>query len=283
MIPLYMPFMPPLPKINEILSSGNLSYGKYGREFEGELGGYLETNQIITTNTFNMAMLVSLSVLDIGFGDEVIASPMACLASTQPLASLGVNVVWADVDPQIGTLSPDSVRKKITSKTKAIIHNHFGGYVGHIDEINSIGKSYGIPIIDDGIEAFGSEYKGNKLGKCGTDITIFSFSAVRIPNTIDGGAIVFKDKHLYEKSKLVRDSGIDRSIFRDELSEISSECDISLIGYNATMSDVNSYIGLQQMKHVSELIKKQRENAKQWDNVLLENNNIRQKIGRAHV
>jgi perosamine synthetase len=265
MIPLYKPYMPPLPKLQERLYSGSLTYGEYGRAFESELANFFTNNQIITTNTFNLAILVTLAVLDIGFGDEVIASPMACLASTQPLASLGVKVIWADIDPKTGTLLPDSVKEKITRKTKAIFHNHFCGYVGYIDEMNYLGKVYGIPVIDDCIEAFGSEYKGRKLGNCGTDITIFSFGAVRIPNTIDGGAIIFKDKELYEKSKLVRDSGIDRSIFRDEIGEISPSCDISLIGYNATMSEINSYIGFQQMKYVSNLIEKQRKNAKQWD------------------
>ncbi|QOR66324.1 aminotransferase class V-fold PLP-dependent enzyme [Cytobacillus suaedae] len=275
MIPLYKPYMPPLPALNEILNSGNLSYGQNGKTFEEELGKFLGSNQIIITNTFNTAILVVLSVLDIGFGDEIITSPMACLVSTQPLASLGVKVIWADIDPNTGTLDPESVREKITSKTKAIIHNHYCGYLGYIDEINSIGKQYDIPIIDDGIEAFGSEYKGNKLGNCGSDITIFSFGAVRTPNTIDGGAIVFKDKFLYEKSKIVRDSGIDRSIFRDELGEISPKCDISLIGYNGTMSDINSYIGIQQMKHVNELITQQRSNAKKWNEELAENKDLK--------
>lgn len=275
MIPLYKPYMPPLPELNDILNSGALSYGRYGKEFEMKLSEYFNNKQIIATNTFNMAILVSLSVIGVKSGDEVIVSPMACLASNQPIASLGAKVVWADVDPKTGTLCPDSVKEKISSKTKAIIHNHFCGYVGYIDEINELGNLFGIPVIDDCIDAFGSEYKGNKLGNCGTDITVFSFGAARIPNTIEGGAIAFKDNTLYEKSKLVRDLGIDRKIFRDELGEINPICDICIVGYNATMSDVNSYIGLQQLKYSSKLIQRQRENAMKWENYLLECNNIR--------
>ena len=108
-----------------------------------------------------------------------------------------------------GTLDPESVKQKITSKTKVIFHNHFCGYPGYIDEINSVGQDYGIPVVDDAIEAFGSEYKGKKIGNTGTDVTIFSFQAVRLPTTIDGGAIIFKDKTLYEK---VCKSGIRESI-----------------------------------------------------------------------
>lgn len=173
MIPLYKPHMPELPELDDILHSGQLAYGIYAKQFEKALSDFIGIDSIWTTNSFNMSIEVAISLLDICPNDEIIASPMACLASTQPYAVHGITVNWADIDPLTGTLDPDSVRNNISKKTKAIVHNHFCGYLGYVDEINAIGKEYGIPIIDDGIEAFGSEYKGNKLGNCGTDLTIF--------------------------------------------------------------------------------------------------------------
>ncbi len=271
MIQLYQPYMPELPEMDAILHSGALAYGEYSNRFENLLKKYFNTNNLIATNSFNAAISVVISILGLEYGDEVIASPMACLASTQPYASSGLKIVWADIDNHLGTLDPDSVKSKITTKTKCIIHNHFCGYPGYIDEINKIGREYGITVIDDGIECFGSEYKGKKIGNCGSDITVFSFNAVRIPNTIDGGAVIFKDETFYKKSLLVRDCGIDRSKFRDELGEISSLCDISLNGYSATMSNVNGYIGCQQISIVDELIVKQRQQARKWDAELSNN------------
>ncbi len=265
MIPLYKPYMPNVQELDSILHSGALAYGKYTKEFEEKLKQFYGTPYLIVTNSFNTAISVALTTLGILPGDSVIASPMACLASTQPYLSSGLSVCWADIDPKTGTLSPDSVKKRINKKVKAIIHNHFCGYPGFIDEINQIGNKYGIPIIDDGIECFGSEYKGKKIGNCGTDVTIFSLTAVRFCNCIDGGVVIFKDKLLYEKSLLVRDCGIDRTIFRDELGEINPKCDINVIGYSATMSNINGYIGLKQMEKIKELIKKHREQAKKWD------------------
>jgi len=265
MIPLYKPYMPSeLPELNAILHSGALAYGKYGKQFEQKLSTFIGVDQLITVNSFNSAVLVALITLGIKSGDEIIASPMACLASNQPFVTMGAKVVWADVDPTTGTLNPESVKQKITPKTKAIFHNHFCGYPGFIDEINDLGKEYGIPVVEDAIEAFGSEYKGNKIGNTNSDVTIFSFQAVRLPTTIDGGAIVFKDKTLYERSIQVRDSGIDRKYFRDKIGEINPAYDISVPGFGATMSDVNSYIGLQQMNDLEMLISKQRENANRW-------------------
>ena len=268
MIPLFKPYMPELPDLIQLLNSGALTYGKYAQEFEKQLCDFTGAKNLIVTNSFNMAILVALSALNVGIGDEVILSPMACLASTQPLLSVGIKIKWADVDPKTGTLSPQNVRQKITKNTKAIIHNHYCGYIGYIDEINEIGKEYGIPVIDDCIEAFGGEYKGNKMGNVGTDVTIFSFNAVRIPNTIDGGAVAFKDKLLYNKSILLRDCGIDRDRFRDDIGEIDPNCDISMIGHSATMSNVNAYIGIQQMKEIPNILKKQRNNALHWDEYL---------------
>lgn len=271
MIPLYKPHMPELPELNSILHSGKLAYGEYSRKFECDINSFLgcEQDDVLVTNSFNMAIAVVTSLLNINPGDEVIASPMACLASTQPFAAHDIHIHWADVDPKMGTLSPDSVEKSITQKTKAIVHNHFCGYPGYIDEINAIGRKYGIPVIDDGIECFGSEYKGQKIGNCGTDITIFSFNAVRFPNTIDGGAIVIHNRELFKRAVLIRDCGIDRSIFRDELGEISSLCDIDLKGHSATMSNVNAYIGIKQMECAESIIAKQRKQAEMWKNIFM--------------
>ncbi len=271
MIPLFKPYMPTLPNINHILQSGQLAYGKYGREFERRLSDFLGVKDVIVTNSYNMAISVTLTTLGIGYGDEIILSPMACLASTQPLIASGIKVKWADVDPTTGTLDPDYLEKNITSKTKAIIHNHYCGYIGYIDEINAIGKKFSIPVIDDCIEAFGGTYKGKILGNVGTDATIFSFNPVRIPNTIDGGAVCFKDHDIAQTSLYIRDCGIRRAIFRDALGEISPLCDIDTIGYSATMSDVNAYIGIEQLNNVDELLLKQRRNAIYWDSFIREN------------
>lgn len=265
MIPLFKPYVPSLPKLNEILLSGNLGYGEETKKFEKSLKAYFKTEYLMVTNTFSSAIHTVLLTRGIKAGDEIICSPMGCLVSTQPYLSLGLKVVWADVDPDTGTLSAESVRSKITPKTKAIIHNHYCGYVGYVDEIIKIGKEHNLTVIDDGIECFGSLYKGTKIGNLGTTATVFSLGAVRIPNTIDGGVVTFNEKQDYERALLIRDCGIDRSRFRDEIGEISPKCDIKEVGVSATMSNLNGYIGQIQMENVENIIEAQRKNARLWD------------------
>lgn len=265
MIPLFKPYMPSeLPELESILHSGALSYGKWGKLFETKLGEYIANEKILAVNSYNSSMLVALAVIGIKPGDEIIASPMSCLASNQPFITQGAKVVWADIDPNTGAISPESVRSKITTKTKAIFHNHFCGYVGNVDAINAIGKEHGIIVVDDAIEAFGSEYKGEKIGNIGTDMTVFSFQTVRLPNTIDGGGLAFNNSELYEKAILVRDYGIDRMNFRTRNGEINPTSDINNLGFGSTLSEINSYIGCLQMEKITELLSIQRINALKW-------------------
>lgn len=275
MIPLFKPYMPQeLPEIDSILHSGALAYGKWGHEFEKKIGKYIGNAQILATNSFNAAYQVAVTTLGLQPDDEVIGSPMTCLASNQPFATQHVKVVWADIEPSTGMLDVEDVRKKITPRTKAILMNHFCGYVGYVDEVLTLAKEYGLFVIEDAIEGFGSEYKSKKVGNLGADVTVYSFQTVRLPNTIDGGAVSFKDKALYDKAILIRDYGIDRPHFRDDLKEISPLCDISIPGYGATPSEINSYVGCLQMDIVGELFDKQQQQAGKWS-VLLDEKDVK--------
>ena len=277
MVPIFKPYMPDdiLPELENILYSGNLAYGKYGKLFESKLAEFIENPYLIAVNSYNQAMLLALSILNLNPGDEIIASPVSCLASNQPFIIKGLKVIWADVDPSTGSLCVEDVKKRITSKTKAIFHNHFCGYLGDTIAINQLAKEYGLWVVDDCIEAFGSELNNQKTGNLGADLTIFSFQTVRLPNTVDGAAISFNSKELYEKAILMRDYGIHRKNFRTSIGEINPNCDIVLEGYAATLSEINSYIGLKQMDNLPHLLEKQRRNAIDWNNRIQEISSIK--------
>lgn len=275
MIPLFKPYMPEnLPELENIIHSGNLSYGKWGRKFESMLSAYLGNPFVLSTNSYNSAFLVAITTLGLKAGDAVIASPMSCLASNQPFATMGIEIIWADIDPNTGTLDPHDVKDKITAATRAIVHNHFCGYAGYINEMESLARQCGIYLIDDAIEAFGTKYKGKPIGAQQADITVFSFQTVRLPNTIDGGGLSFRNEAMYRKAQLIRDYGIDRSRFRDERGEINPACDISMPGYGATMPEINSYIGCMQMEQIENLIGRQRKNALAYNSKFEDNKSI---------
>lgn len=260
MIPLFKPYMPDLPEIEDIFKSGKLAAGSYTQEFINILSAYFSNSNICSFNNSTLAIYCTLEAMGISSGDEVIMSPLACLVSAQPYLTYGLKIIWADVDSKTGTLSPTSVANKITKNTRLIVHNHFCGYPGHIEDINKIAHDNDILVIDDGIECFASQYKSKLIGSLDSDATIFSTKAVRIPNTVDGSFTIFKNSDHYKKCTLISDCGIDRTIFRNKIGEINDLCDISLNGYDAKMNNINSYIGIKQMEHIDDILKKQRQN-----------------------
>lgn len=266
MMPLFKPYMPQdlTAEINEILYSGQLAYGKWGRLFEEELQAYLGTSNVLALNSHASAINVAFATLGLGCDDEVIMSPMCCLQSTQPLLALGIKIVWADIDPNTGTLCPDSLKQMISPKTKAIFHNHHLGYVGYVNEIRQLAKEKGLLVIDDCIDGMGGMYQGKKIGNVGSDATVISFSAVRLPNAIDGGAVTFSDDNYMVLARKTRDLGIERSIFRNKRGEISKDCDISTLGFAATINEINAYVAYQQMSGLDNLLAKQQGNATKW-------------------
>ena len=268
MIPLFKVFMPDnaLKGAKNVLNSGQLAYGEHTREFERKIQEYVSNPNILTVS--GNSIFFALKLIGVQCGDEVMVSPMSCLMTTQPIVYAGAKVIWVDIDPMTGTLDPEDIRSKVSSKTKAIIHYHWGGYPGYIDEINAIAKEYNIYVIEDASEAFGSEYKSRKLGCTGTDIVCYSFTPARLPNAIDGGGLAFNDKTLYKKALIMRDLGVERSTFRDEQGEISEKSDISITGDSATMNNFSGFVGSLQIDFLDELYNQQRENANKWREVL---------------
>ncbi len=264
MVPLYKVFMPKNISggISEILNSGQIAYGAHTKKFEDKLRSFIGNPNVLTVS--DNSVFFALKLLGIKEGDEIIASPMACLATNQPIVYAGAKIVWADIDPLTASLDPEDVKKKITPKTKVILHYHWSGYPGYIDEINAIAKEKGIYVIEDASESFGAEYKGKRLGNTDTDIVCFSFTPVRLPNAIDGGGLAFLNKDLFDQACLMRDYGIDRSKFRGDFGEISNLCDIAMPGNGSTMNNVSGYIGSQQMDFIEGLYKIQRENGMRW-------------------
>ncbi len=272
MIPLFQPFIPEniQSEINTTLYSGQLAFGKEGNAFEQLLNQWLETQNALVVSSYDSALSLLLDIYGLGADDEVVLSPLCCLRSSQPLARFGAKVVWVDIDPMTGTMSPESLIKKITSKTKLIMNYHHLGYVGYSSDIYAIGKRYGIPVIDDCLDGIGGIDHGKKAGTT-CDASVFSFDAVRLPNTIEGGGIWLSDDRLVELAKLKRDLGIDRSLYRDERKEARIDCDIAITGYACKLNEVNSLLGKKQMPILNQLLNTRKKNADFWINFLSEN------------
>ncbi len=272
-IPLFKVHMPKsvADPLLETLFSGFIGQGPKVEEYERVLSKYFNNKNVITLNSGTAALQLSLRLADVGHGDEVISTPMTCTATNMPILAAGAKIVWADIDKDTGLICPHSIESKITKKTKAINMVHFGGIPCDIDSINQIAASYNIKTIEDGAHAFGSEYKGKKIGNH-SDFVIFSLQAIKHITTIDGGLLLCKSEEDAKRAKLLRWYGIDRDTPRKDF-----RCEENIVeyGYKFHMNDICAVIGIEQMNYVDNLVKRHISNADFYDKNLNDIDKVR--------
>jgi dTDP-4-amino-4,6-dideoxygalactose transaminase len=248
----------------EVLHSGFIGQGKKVDEFEKKLGQYFGNKRVLTLNSGTSGLHLALRLANVDHGDEVITTAMTCTATNMPILAAGAKIVWADVNPITGLIDPQAIEEKITPKTKAIMMVHFGGIPCDIDAINAIAKKHNLKTIEDGAHAIGAEYKNSKIGNH-SDFIIFSLQAIKHFTTIDGGLLLCKDQSDYERGKLLRWYGIDRDAKR---KEFRCEEDIIEYGYKYHMNDISATIGIEQLKHIDEIVRKHIDNQEYYDQAL---------------
>lgn len=249
-----------MPALEKVLYSGYVASGQAVKDFEEELRNFIGNPYVLALNSGTAALHISLSILNVGPGDEVISTPMTAEPTNTTIAITGAKVVWADVDPETGLLSSSSVREKITDKTKAIIVVHYAGMVCDMNEINKISKEFDIPVIEDAAHAFGSKYNGKIVGS-NSRFTCYSFQAIKQLTTVDGGAIAFTNPEDMVNARKLRWFGLDRTVSR-------LENDIARAGYKYEMNNVIATIGNIHLKNYPAILQKYIDNGKFYDREL---------------
>jgi perosamine synthetase len=252
--------------VMKVLDSGNLSQflGGYTSDF---LGGptvrlheekwceALGINFAISVNSNTSGLFSAVGAIGIKPGDEVIVSPYTMSASAvAPLVYGGVPV-FADIEPDSFCLDPKSIEERITPLTKAILVVHILGHPADMDAIMAIAKKHKLKVIEDCAQAPMGKYKGKYVGTIG-DIGVFSLNYHKHIHTGEGGIIVTNDKGLAERLQLIRNHG-------ENVVEAMGMKDITnMIGYNYRMTEIESAIGIEQLKKLPGLLEERIQNAK---------------------
>jgi len=170
------------------LRSGFLSEGKQVKKFEEELGAKLGLVGAVALNSGTTALHLALELAEVGKGDEVVIPPQTFIATGMAVLMSGATPVFADIQYETGNMDAESLRKKITPKTKAIIPVHWAGYPCDLDEINQIAREQNLEVIEDAAHALGARYRGKPVGAI-SRFTCFSFQAIKHLTTGDGGSL----------------------------------------------------------------------------------------------
>jgi perosamine synthetase len=245
-------------------------YGYFGLaakvvEFEEQLAKYFGAEHVVAVNTGTSGLHLALDALGVGTGDEVIVPSLTFVGSFQAISATGARPVACDVEPDTLLMDMDDVRKRLTARTKALMPVHYAGNPCDMDALQELGHRTGIRVVEDAAHAFGSVYKGRRIGGFG-DVTIFSFDSIKNITCGEGGAVVCRDAKLAELLRKKRLLGMDRASQASASWKTRSwQFEVHTQGFRYHMSNINAAIGLAQLRKADVFIARRREICKRYD------------------
>ena len=254
----------------DTLRSTFLTQGPVVQQFEQGICKQTHAKYCVAVSNGTAALHLAVAALSIKKGSEGITSPNTFVATSNAMIYNNIKPVFADIDENTYNISPEEIEFKINKKTKLLIPVHFAGQPCNMEEIIKIAKENELFIIEDASHAIGSKYPDkSSVGNCKySDMTIFSFHPVKTLTTGEGGAITTNNKELYEKLLLLRTHGITKN--PDLLSENPGPWyyEMQELGFNYRLTDIQSALGLSQLKRIESFKQKRRKIVKKYNKTL---------------
>lgn len=261
-IPINMPILgnEELSAVVSVVKSGGLTSaskngGKNVQEFEKNVRTFTKTKYAVSVNSGTAALQAALYALDIKKGDEVIVPSFTFVASANAIASTGAKPIFADILKENFTIDPESITKKITRKTRAIMPVHLYGHISSLDRIKEIAKKHNLSVVEDAAQSLGSTFKGKHTGTF-FELGCYSLYPGKVITSGEGGVIVTNNKKLYEKLQMIRNHGMVKGY------------DSKIFGLNLRLPEINAAIAKIQIKKLPKFIQSRRRNAKLLSDLL---------------
>lgn len=230
--------------------------GESVRKFEEEFAHYCGVDYAVSVNSGTDALQIALLALEVMNGQKVVTTPASFIATANVILHVGCKPLFADIDLETYTLSPEQVERTVGKGVQAVIPVHLYGYPADMDSINEVAAKHKLYSVEDACQAHGGMYKGRKVGGLG-DVACFSFyPSKNMTVGGDGGMLVTNNKKVAMKAAKLRDCGRKSRYIHD------------MVGYTARLNTVNAAIGRVQLKYLDEWNEKRRRNAEMYDALL---------------
>ncbi|MEU4792157.1 DegT/DnrJ/EryC1/StrS family aminotransferase [Micromonospora tulbaghiae] len=231
--------------VTDTLRSGWLANGARAALFEHRVAALTGAPAALATASGTAGLFVALQALGVRPGDEVITSPVTCIASVNAIVLSGATPVLVDVLPDTMCLDPARVEAAVTERTVAIMPVHYAGVPADVDRISAVARRHRLAVLEDAAHALGASYRGQPIGST-ADLTVFSFSATKIITTGEGGMVVGRPD-LVARARVLANLGADRSAAVPSPTAPASWADVVAPGLKLAMCDVAASIGLAQL------------------------------------
>lgn len=261
--------------MNRVLESGQFIMGPDVKLFEQEVAEYLGVKHTVAVNSGTDALVIGLRALGIGAGDEVITTPFSFFATAESISNVGAKPIFADIDPRSFNIDPEAIRKHITPKTKAIMPVHLYGNPAAMGQIMDIAQEYGLKVIEDCAQSFGSRYYGGCPG-CEGDCQESTRDAIqgKLTGTIgdvgaysffpsknlgcygDGGMVVTNDDQVAELARMLRVHGAKKKYHNE------------ILGYNSRLDTLQAAILRVKLQYIDQWNEGRRRAAKIYNDLL---------------
>lgn len=251
--------------VTAAMKSGFLTTGPCVEEFEAGLRRVTGARYAVAVANGTAALHLAAMAMGIGPGDEVILSPLTFAASANCVLYCGGTPVFADVDPDTMLLDPEEVKRKITSRTKAVIPVHYGGECCEMKALTDLADTHGLQLLQDAAHALGSLANGRKLGEYPGQ-QIWSFHPAKTITTGEGGAITSNDEAVYRHLLRLRTHGITRDPTQWTGTERGGWYYEQLdLGYNYRIADLQCALGVSQLRKLDRFARRRGEIVARYD------------------
>jgi len=251
----------------QTLKSGWLTSGPKVKQFETEFAEFVGAKYAIAVNSATAGLHLALEAHQIGPGDEVLVPTVTFAATAEVVIHLGARPVLVDCDPATLNICLEDMKRKTTSKTRAIMPVHYAGQPCPMDEIGEFAKEKNLVVIEDSAHAFPAAYKGRMIGSL-SPVTCFSFYANKTITTGEGGMITTDDEALANRMRQMSLHGLSRSAWNRFGAKGSWYYEIEAPGYKYNLSDIAAAIGIGQLHRANDFLAGRRSAALQYAEAL---------------
>ncbi len=283
----FMLFSPPaigeeeIQEVVDTLRSPWITTGPKTRRFEQEFSAQVGAPGSLALNSCTAALHTALACLGIGEGDEVITTPMTFTATVNVIEHVGATPVLVDVQPDTLNIDPAKVAAAITPRTRAIIPVHYAGHPVELDPIMALAQEHGLVVIEDAAHSLPASYRGRKIGS-GNNPAAFSFYATKNLTTAEGGMLT-GDPAFLDRARMVSLHGMNRDAWKRYAKGGSWKYEVVLPGFKYNMTDIQSAIGLVQLKRLEAFHQRRCEIVRQYNEVFGTEEALQVPVELAHV